>query len=278
MHPDQLDGELFLAPNFQTPPNLDYVGYHKYINDNLPLESPHLYGLHPNAEIGFLTATSEKLFKTVFELQPRESGGDGGQATTREEKVKTIVDDILEKMPDQFNMHEIMAKCEERTPYVIVCFQECERMNLLTQEMKRSLKELDLGLKGELTITSDMEDLSNSLFFDQVPSSWAKLAYASLNGLSAWYADLLLRINELQAWTSDFILPISVWISGFFNPQSFLTAVMQSTARKNELPLDRMCLVCDVTKKMIKEEFSSGPREGAYIHGLFMEVLSAKIT
>ena len=41
-------------------------------------------------------------------------------------------------------------------------------MNSLTQEMKRSLKELDLGLKGELTTTSDMEDLSNSLFFDQV--------------------------------------------------------------------------------------------------------------
>ena len=101
-------------------------------------ESPHLYGLHPNAEIGFLTATSEKLFKTVFELQPRESGSGGGATSTREEKVsnitmflvataaakvKTIVDDISEKMPDQFNMHDIMAKCEERTPYIIVCFQ-----------------------------------------------------------------------------------------------------------------------------------------------------------
>ena len=41
-------------------------------------------------------------------------------------------------------------------------------MNTLMKEMKRSLKELDLGLKGELTITSDMEDLSSSLFFDQV--------------------------------------------------------------------------------------------------------------
>ena len=39
------------------------------------------------------------------------------------DKVKTIVDDISEKMPDQFNMHDIMAKCEERTPYIIVCFQ-----------------------------------------------------------------------------------------------------------------------------------------------------------
>jgi dynein heavy chain len=43
-------------------------------------------------------------------------------------------------------------------------------MNILTKEMRRSLKELDLGLKGELTITNDMEDLGNSLFFDQVKS------------------------------------------------------------------------------------------------------------
>ena len=41
-------------------------------------------------------------------------------------------------------------------------------MNNLTAEMRRSLKELDLGLKGELTITSDMEALSDSLFFDLV--------------------------------------------------------------------------------------------------------------
>ena len=104
----------------------------------------------------------------------------------------------------------------------------------------------------------------------QVPPSWTKRAYASLNGLSAWYTDLLLRIKELESWTSDFNLPSSVWLSGFFNPQSFLTAIMQSTARKNELPLDRMCLVCEVTKKN-KEEMGMAPREGAFIHGLYME-------
>lgn len=41
-------------------------------------------------------------------------------------------------------------------------------------------------------------------------------------------------------------------------------------ARKNEWPLDKMCLQCDVTKKA-KEEMSAAPREGAYVHGLFVE-------
>lgn len=44
-------------------------------------------------------------------------------------------------------MAELMAKAKEKTPYVVVAFQECERMNFLMHEIRRSLKELDLGLK-----------------------------------------------------------------------------------------------------------------------------------
>ena len=41
-------------------------------------------------------------------------------------------------------------------------------------------------------------------------------------------------------------------------------------ARRNEWPLDKMCLQCDVTKKT-KDEMGQAPREGAYVHGLFLE-------
>ena len=124
--------------------------------------------------------------------------------------------------------------------------------------------------QGELTITSDMEDLSNALFLDTVPETWNKRAYPSMYSLGIWYADLLQRIKELEAWTADFQLPSAVWLAGLFNPQSFLTAIMQQMARKNEWPLDRMCLQCDVTKKT-RDDVSASPREGAYVHGLFME-------
>lgn len=125
-------------------------------------------------------------------------------------------------------------------------------------------------VQGELTITADMEELGNALYLDKVPETWAKKAYPSLFGLTAWYADLLLRVKELETWTSDFQLPAAVWLAGFFNPQSFLTAIMQQMARKNEWPLDRMVLQCDVTKKS-REDMGGPPREGAYVHGLFME-------
>ncbi|GAB1297122.1 Dynein axonemal heavy chain 17 [Apodemus speciosus] len=273
---EMLEGEVLLAPGFQIPPNLDYKGYHEYIDENLPPESPYLYGLHPNAEIGFLTVTSEKLFRTVLEMQPKETDSGAGTGVSREEKlwshtqVKAVLDDILEKIPETFNMAEIMAKAAEKTPYVVVAFQECERMNILTNEMRRSLKELNLGLKGELTITTDMEDLSTALFYDTVPDTWVARAYPSMMGLAAWYADLLQRIRELESWTTDFALPTTVWLAGFFNPQSFLTAIMQSMARKNEWPLDKMCLSVEVTKKN-REDMTAPPREGSYVYGLFME-------
>lgn len=49
--------------------------------------------------------------------------------------------------------------------------------------------------QGELTITTDMEDLSTALFYDTVPDTWVARAYPSMMGLAAWYADLLLRIR-----------------------------------------------------------------------------------
>lgn len=84
---------------------------------------------------------------------------------------------------------------------------------------------------------------------DAVPPSWEKRAYPSELGLNSWFADMLNRISELSNWTADFNLPSSIWLGGFFNPQSFLTAIMQQTARKNEWPLDKMCLYCEVLRK-----------------------------
>lgn len=83
----QLDGELYFAPSFPTPPNTDFKGYQSYIDSFLPQESPHLYGLHPNAEIDFLTTTSDNLFRTVLEMQPRDSGTGSGLGISREDKV-----------------------------------------------------------------------------------------------------------------------------------------------------------------------------------------------
>jgi len=65
--------------------------------------------------------------------------------------------------------------------------------------------------------------------------------------------------------------PICLWISGLFNPMSFLTAIMQATARENGLPLDDMCLKTDVLNVKDKTELTENAAVGAYIHGFFLE-------
>ena len=48
---------------------------------------------------------------------------------------------------------------------------------------------------------------------------------------------------------------------------------MQSTARKQELPLDKMCLITDVTNITCRDALANPPKEGVYVHGLYMEVI-----
>lgn len=67
-----------------------------------------------------------------------------------------------------------------------------------------NLKNFMIAIQGELTINSDMENLQNDLFMDQVPASWTKRAYPSSLGLTNWFADMMNRVGELANWTADF--------------------------------------------------------------------------
>uniref|UniRef100_A0A8D0EI79 Dynein heavy chain n=1 Tax=Strix occidentalis caurina TaxID=311401 RepID=A0A8D0EI79_STROC len=173
--PPVVEGELTVAPGFLAPPNLDYAGYHKYVDEMLPSERPLLYGLHPNAEMEYLTR-SYNLFKTLLEMQPMNSFGQSA-----EEKVKNVLDDTLEMLPKEFNMAEIMQKTT------------CERMNLLLSKIHRSLTQLELSLKGELMFSLHMELLQSILFSEAVPDTWTKLAYPSTHSLARWVTDLLME-------------------------------------------------------------------------------------
>lgn len=87
----------------------------------MPPETPLAFGLHPNAEIGFKLREAEAFCVNVSLLQPREAGGDGGMSV--EEKSKMVLDDLVERLPDNFDMEDIRGKVDEYTPYVMVAIQ-----------------------------------------------------------------------------------------------------------------------------------------------------------
>lgn len=65
--------------------------------------------------------------------------------------------------------------------------------------------------------------------------------------------------------------PKSLLISHLFNPMSFLTAIMQNTARLKVLPLDNMALQTNVTLFKTPEEVPGPAENGAYVHGFVLE-------
>ena len=67
---------LTLAHGFRSPKadRFDRAQYLAYIDEKLPVEIPNMFGLHPNAEIGYLTTLGETLFSTILSC----SGGSGG--------------------------------------------------------------------------------------------------------------------------------------------------------------------------------------------------------
>jgi len=272
---EQLLDNLAFFPKFEVPPpHYTHKQYCEFIEERLATETPAAYGLHANSEINFMTRQADELFAAVGELQPR-SGGGGGGGISMQERVKRSLDEMVDKLPEVFPYAELEERSAEIvSPYVSVFLQECERMNSLLFEMRRSLVELDLGLRGDLSISETMEALMGALFDNRVPASWAKLdrGFPPLRSLSSWFYDLLARFAQLEAWTADLTTPKVTWLPGLFNPQAFLTAVMQVTARKNEWALDKLAVVVDVSKKSKEEVLAAETaRDGAFISGLYLE-------
>lgn len=121
--------QLTLYPGFKSPDpaKFERANYCKYIEEKLPTEMPAMFGLHPNAEIGYLTNLGETIFQTVLKVS-----GSGGASSSSDEAAMTVIKQILGDLPENFNMIEVQQRAQENlTPYIIVSLQEVERMNVL---------------------------------------------------------------------------------------------------------------------------------------------------
>lgn len=145
-------------------------------------------------------------------------------------------------------------------------------MEVLTNYMDKSLKELARGFAGELTMSTGMEKLETALYLGRVPEAWTRLAWASMRTLDLWMADLLKRFFQLNEWCQNpNEIPKVTWLSGLIIPESFLTAIKQVTAQQKSLELDKLVTWTEWTKKMSADQVDGKPRSGAYMSGFYMQ-------
>lgn len=258
--------------SFMSPAPTTFEKYIDHIDKKMTQDTPIAFGLHPNAEIEFRTQQSNEVFKTLLELQPRNASSGSGSATPQQ-VAESVANEIIEKFGEKaFDVEDLVRSLDEQGPYQNVFIQEMDIMNILLKEMKRSIKELQLGFAGELTMSDAMESLMMSLYMDRLPSSWAKLSWPSMRGLASWLNNFSDRLNQLEEWANNpSEIPKVTWLSGLVNPTSFLTAICQVTAQRNQWELDKLVTFTDVTKRMNIDELDGSSRDGAYIIGLSMQ-------
>jgi dynein heavy chain len=116
----------------------------------------------------------------------------------------SVTVDILDRFGEKkFDVEDIARSLEELGPYQNVFMQEMDVMNILLAEIMRSLKELQLGFAGELTMSDAMDGLKTSLYLDRIPAAWQKRAWPSMRPLSSWLTDFNLRLTQLEEWQNN---------------------------------------------------------------------------
>ena len=120
-----------------------------------------------------------------------------------------------------------------------VLTQELIRFNGLINIIRNSLKDLKKAIKGEILLSSQLEEALKSLFDGKVPLLWKGKSYPSLKLLGSYVQDLKQRLEFFQTWINDGIPPF-YWINKFFFTQGFFTGALQNYARKYQIPIDKL--------------------------------------
>jgi dynein heavy chain len=148
--------------------------------------------------------------------------------------------------------------------------QEIVRFNKLLQVMKRTLEGLRKAIKGVVVMSNELDKMYTSMLNNQVPENWGKVAYPSLRPLGSWVNDMKERVAFIRKWLSVG-KPDAYWLSAFFFPQGFLTAVLQSFSRKYQIAIDILNFSFDFQPFNTIDQIQEVSEDGCYIYGLYME-------
>eukprot|EP00744_Colponema_vietnamica_P002637 GILI01004106.1.p1 GENE.GILI01004106.1~~GILI01004106.1.p1 ORF type:complete len:1989 (+),score=654.53 GILI01004106.1:157-5967(+) len=270
-----MDNHLFspdycFYPGYVVPDKTRIDDYRHFI-ESLPfVDTPEIMGLHSNADITYRQNESAKVLSVILSIQPKDGGGAGGE--TREDAVLRIVEDLLSKLPKDFDKNVVASQIKNQggfLPLNIFLKQEIDRMQVVITLLRRNLQDLKLAIAGTIIMSETLAEVLNALYDARVPKTWEAKSWPSKT-LGYWFADVVRRSEQYSTWLEEG-RPKVFWLTGFFNPQGFLTAMRQETTRANKgWSLDSVVLNTEVTK-LEREEVRTRPEDGVYIYGLFLE-------
>ncbi|XP_074241361.1 dynein axonemal heavy chain 14 isoform X3 [Saimiri boliviensis] len=277
-----------------------------HIIQSLPEDDPpEVLGVHPEAIRSCSETQGQKFIENLIALQPKTTTANLmiRPEQSNEELVMEILFDLLKRLPLTVEKEEhavgmpatlksmmsssiwesLSKNLKDHDPLihcVLLTFlkQEITRFDKLLFVIHKSLKDLQLAIKGEIILTQELEEIFNSFLNMRVPTLWQKHAYTSCKPLSSWIDDLIQRLNFFNTWAKvaytaiqrrymRFVriwkqsapsssqkckyhddsennlfegFPSRYWLPAFFFPQAFLAAVLQDYGRSRRISVDTL--------------------------------------
>jgi dynein heavy chain len=129
--------------------------------------------------------------------------------------------------------------------------------------------DLQRALVGEIGMSDELDALGDNLFNGILPNMWRKLCPDTQKPLGGWMGHYIRRHRQYAAWITEGE-PAVIWLSGLHIPESYLTALVQTTCRTRGWPLDKSTLYTVVTQ-ITSEEGLTALESGCYVSGLYLE-------
>jgi len=275
--------------NYMIPEGLEIQQFREAIETIPPVDSPLIFGLHPNADLTYRLKEAAEMIATIVETQPKDSGGSGGKSM--DDIVKEQALDLLGKMPPDFVEEIFRAQITKlkgppivsdkgfNAPLNIFLFQELQRLQNIISIVRVNLSSIAAAIDGTVVMTTDLLEDLNAIFDARVPRRWTNDASGAeiswlMPNVGGWFTGLIDRQQMLNMWLENGRQVMkSYWLTGFTNAQGFLTGMRQEVTRqhkKDQWALDDVISHTEVLA-FDQERIRDVPEIGQNIHGLYIE-------
>ena len=145
-------------------PEIDaYRGYIRQIPD---VDSPELFGLHPNADLTFRVKEAGALLAIMATTQPKTAGATGG--LSREEVAGAQAASLESKLPADYIEDEYRLAINRlgglTEPLNICLLQEVQRLQAVIGKVRFMLQQLQLAIAGEVVMTEELQGALDAIF------------------------------------------------------------------------------------------------------------------
>jgi hypothetical protein len=214
-----------------------------------------------------------KQLQDIYFLCPLEIQEDKGRGLERldgvfrAEGTRAEVLSLLKLIPPVFDLE--MAKSKHPTSREEhrnrVLLQELEARNRLLNVMTVSLTNLLNCIDGEDSVTSEMEQMVISIYYQRVPGCWMKFSSLSIKPLGAYLEQLKESMNFYHRWLTMGLFETSLWLPAFFFPNLLLTAASLNFAEHTRTGIESVSFSFEI---LDRDPINISVNAGVYLTGL----------